>query len=87
MNMPADQMELREDDIAKHFAAALALLDGFDHTPRLAVPKVVAAPVERSPGIRRTRRFRSTTPGLVTRQTARPEGVRLIERIRGAGRG
>jgi len=81
MSLPADQMELREDEIRAHYAAAAGLLEGFDHTPRIARPKVEAPAPERSPGIRRTRRFRSTTPGLVTRSTARPEGVRLIERI------
>jgi SpoVK/Ycf46/Vps4 family AAA+-type ATPase len=81
MSVPADQMELREDEIRAHYEAAAGMLDGFDHTPRIAKPKVAAAPVERSPGIVRTRTFRSTTPGLVTRSTARPEGVRLIERI------
>jgi energy-coupling factor transporter ATP-binding protein EcfA2 len=33
------------------------------------------------------RRFRSTTPGLVTQRTARPEGVHLIERIEAADGG
>ncbi|HGG04666.1 MAG TPA: AAA family ATPase, partial [Aliiroseovarius sp.] len=42
---------------------------------------------ERSSGIGTRRRFRSTTPGLVTRSTARPEGVHLIERIEGADGG
>ena len=36
MSVTADQMELREADIEKHYAAALALLQGFDHTPRVA---------------------------------------------------
>jgi hypothetical protein len=87
MSLPADQMELREDEIRAHYAAAAAMLSGFDHTPRIAKPKVAATPVERSPGIARTRAFRSTTPGLVTRSTARPEGVRLIERIEAADGG
>ncbi|MBV7380739.1 AAA family ATPase [Maritimibacter dapengensis] len=80
MSMPADQMELREEEIRAHYDAAAGLLDGFDHTPRLAKAKD-ATPAERSPGVARTRRFRSTTPGLVTRSTARPEGVRLLDRI------
>lgn len=83
MSTPADQMELREADIVKHYEAALGLLDGFDHTPRVAKPG--AAPAEKSSGIGTRRRFRSTTPGMVTRSTARPEGVRLIERIEGVG--
>ena len=36
MSQTADQMELREEDIRKHYAAATALLTGFDHTPRIA---------------------------------------------------
>ncbi len=79
MNIPVDQMELREDEIRKHYAAAAAMLEGVDHTPRIS--KSEATSDERSPGISRTRRFRSTTPGLAGRSTARPEGVRLIERI------
>jgi energy-coupling factor transporter ATP-binding protein EcfA2 len=80
VSISGDQMDLREDDIRAHYAAANAMLEGVDHTPRIAAPKEVAAP-ERSSGIGTRRRFRSTTPGLVTRSTARPEGVRLIERI------
>ena len=87
MSLPADQMELREDEIRAQYDVAAGMLSGFDHTPRIARPKVADAPVERSPGIARGRRFRSTTPGLVTRSTARPEGVRLIERIEGTDGG
>lgn len=83
MSLTADQMELREEDIRKHYAAAVGMLDGFDHTPRIAKGRETAAP-ERSSGLGTRRRFRSTTPGLVTRSTARPEGVHLIERIEGA---
>lgn len=83
MSLTGDQMELREEDIRKHYDAAVAMLDGFDHTPRIA--KAVEASVpERSAGIGTRRRFRSTTPGLVTRSTARPEGVHLVARIEGA---
>lgn len=80
MSMPSDQMELREEDIRKHYDAAAGMLDRLDHTPRIAKAKVVEAK-EKSSGIGTRRRFRSTTPGLVTRSTARPEGVRLLERI------
>ena len=80
MSIPADQMELREDEIRKHYDPALAMLEGFDHTPRIAKAGPVDA-VDRSPGVKTTRRFRSTTPGLVTRATARPEGVHLLDRI------
>jgi hypothetical protein len=36
MSLTADQMELREEDIRKHYPAALAMLTGFDHAPRIA---------------------------------------------------
>ncbi|RVT85826.1 AAA family ATPase [Rhodobacteraceae bacterium CCMM004] len=86
MSLPADRMELPEEEVQKHYPAALAMLDGVDHTPRVARPREApAAAPERSPGIGGRRRFRSTTPGLVTRSTARPEGVRLVDRIEGMG--
>lgn len=83
MSRTSDQMELREEDIRKHYPAAAALLLGFDHTPRIGKGKD-APEVERSAGIGTRRRFRTTTPGLVTRSTARPEGVQLIARIEAA---
>lgn len=81
-----DTMELKEAAIRAQYAAALGLLTGFDHAPRLGRAVEVAA-VERSPGIGTRPRFRSTTPGLVTRPTARPGGVRLVERIESFGDG
>ncbi|SDO24639.1 ATPase family associated with various cellular activities (AAA) [Lutimaribacter pacificus] len=84
MSLTSDQMELREEEIRAHYDAATAMLEGFDHTPRIGRPRDVAAVPERSPGIAHTRRFRATTPGLVTRSTARPEGVQLIARIEAA---
>ncbi|MFT4959531.1 MAG: energy-coupling factor transporter ATP-binding protein EcfA2 [Paracoccaceae bacterium] len=84
MSLTSDQMELREADIVKHYAAAIGMLDGFDHTPRIAQATTPARAEERSPGITHRRRFRSTTPGLVTHKTARPEGVHLIDRIEAA---
>lgn len=84
MSVTSDLMELREEDIRKHYDAAVGMLDGFDHTPRIAKAKDAPAP-ERSSGIGTRRRFRTTTPGLVTRSTARPEGVHLVERVEGAG--
>ncbi|MFQ6554041.1 ATP-binding protein [Aestuariibius insulae] len=84
MTQSSDQMELREEAVAGQYGAAMALLDGFDHSPRIAAAKEVAPRLERSTGIGTRRRFRSTTPGLVTQRTARPEGVHLIERIEGA---
>ncbi|GAA6164392.1 AAA family ATPase [Pelagimonas sp. KU-00592-HH] len=83
MSLTSDLMELREEDIRKHYDAAVGMLDGFDHTPRIAKGREMAAP-ERSSGLATRRRFRSTTPGLVTRSTARPEGVHLINRIEAA---
>ena len=38
MSLTSDQMELREDDIRKHYPAATALLNGFEHAPRIAKP-------------------------------------------------
>ena len=84
---PRDTMELREDAIRGHYEAALGLLTGFDHAPRLAKAVDPGPAPERSPGIPGRPRFRSTTPGLVTRPTARPGGVRLVERIEGLGDG
>lgn len=84
MSISVDQMELSESDILKHYPAALAMLEGVDHTPRIAAGKD-AVKTERSSGLGGRRRFRSTTPGLVTRSTARPDGVRLIERVEAVG--
>jgi len=74
-------MELKEDKILEKYAAAEALISGFDHTPRIATKREPDVVRERSPGLGTRRRFRSTTPGLVTRSTARPEGVQLAERV------
>ena len=81
-----DTMELREDTIRAQYEAALGLVTGFDHAPRLAKPVEVAA-VERSPGIGTRPRFRSTVPGMAAGSTARPGGVRLLDRIEGLGDG
>lgn len=87
MSQTGNLMEIKEEKIRAKYAQAESLLAGLDHTPRLA--KTKAAPAEnrgRSPGIASTgRRFRSTTPGLVTKSTARPEGVHLIDRVHGIG--
>ena len=83
--MSNDLMEIKEELIREKYSAAESLLDGFDHTPRLAKPKAGASPAkERSPGIGTRRRFRSTTPGLVTKSTARAEGVHIINRVQEA---
>ena len=86
MNMPNDQMELSEEAVRKHYDTASALLTGFDHTPRIARARE-AEVKEKSAGLGTRRRFRSTTPGLVTRSTARPEGVQLLARIEAADDG
>ncbi|SEW29728.1 ATPase family associated with various cellular activities (AAA) [Cognatiyoonia koreensis] len=80
MSQTSDQMELREEDIRAHYAAALDLMDGFDHAPKLALRMTPDAP-ERSSGIGTRRTFRSTTPGLATRRTQRKEGIHLTDRI------
>ena len=86
MSQTSDQMELREEDVVKHYAAALGMLDGFDHAPRIADAR--ENPVaEKSSGVGTRRRFRSTTPGLVTKRTARTEGVQLIARVESADQG
>ncbi|MCE8005574.1 ATP-binding protein [Aestuariivita sp.] len=82
MTMTSDLMELPEADIQKHYPAALAMMQGFDHAPRIG--SATEERVERSSGIGTRRRFRSTTPGLVTRRVERPEGVHLLERIEAA---
>ena len=84
MSQSSDQMELREDDIRSHYAGALGLLEGFDHSPRIASGG--AAPVaEKSSGIGAARRFRSTTPGLSARRVTRTEGIQLSARIEAIG--
>ncbi|WBU57453.1 AAA family ATPase [Paracoccus sediminicola] len=80
-----NEMELPEAEIRSHYPQALSLLTGFDHAPRLGKAAPSARP-ERSPGIpRRSSRFRSTTPGLAGRSTARAEGVQLVDRIEAVG--
>ncbi|MEM8700384.1 MAG: ATP-binding protein [Pseudomonadota bacterium] len=81
MTVSNDLMELKEDKILEKYAAAEALISGFDHTPRIAAKREPDVVRERSAGLGTRRRFRSTTPGLVTRSTARPEGVQLAERV------
>ncbi len=86
MSQTSDAMELREEDINGHMAVALALLTGFDHAPRIG--KAVAEPgVEKSSGIGTRRRFRSTTPGLVTQRRTPAGAVQLLARIEGADEG
>ncbi|MGB5065914.1 MAG: ATP-binding protein [Albidovulum sp.] len=82
MSAPRNEMELKEDDIRAHYAAATEMLMGVDHAPRLAAAKLTVTGPEKSPEVAgMQRRFRSTTPGLVTRSMARTEGVRLIDRM------
>ena len=82
-----DTMELKEDAIRARYEAALNLLAGFDHAPRLGKATAPVAAAERSPGVAAPTRFRSTVPGMATRSTARPGGVRLMDRVAGMGDG
>lgn len=82
-----DTMELKEEAVRAQYDAALTLLSGFDHAPRLAKPLVEATATERSPGIGARPRFRSTVPGMVARATTRPGGVRILERVETLGDG
>ncbi|MCB6179504.1 ATP-binding protein [Rhodobacter sp. Har01] len=82
-----DTMELKEEAIRAQYEAALGLLSGFDHAPRLAKALVEAPVAERSPGIGGRPRFRSTVVGMATRSTARPGGVRVAERVEGLSDG
>ncbi|MEP1768099.1 MAG: ATP-binding protein [Sulfitobacter sp.] len=83
MSQISDQMELREEDIAKHVAMAQSLIEGFDHAPRIGTAGGEPA-AERSSGIGTRRRFRSTTPGLVTQRRVASGAVQLIGRVEGA---
>ena len=82
-----DTMELKEEMIRAQYEAALGMVLGFDHAPRLAKALVSAPVAERSSGIGVRPTFRSTVPGMATRVAARPGGVRLSERIEGLGDG
>ncbi|MCY4334766.1 MAG: ATP-binding protein [Litoreibacter sp.] len=82
MSQSADAMELKEDEIKAHYVPAAEMLMQLDHTPRLAQARVSLEAPEKSPDVAATRRrFRSTTPGLLTRSTAPSSGVRLLDRI------
>ncbi|WP_299685491.1 ATP-binding protein [uncultured Tateyamaria sp.] len=83
MSQTSDQMELREQEIVAHYPMALAMLQGFDHAPRIGKGKEVPQ-AERSSGVGTRRRFRSTTPGLVTRRTVPTGAVQLLGTIEGA---
>lgn len=83
MTQTAVQMELREAEISAHYPMALAMLQGFDHAPRIGKGKD-APQTERSSGIGTRRRFRTTTPGLVTRRTTPTGAVQLMATIEGA---
>ncbi|PCH80290.1 MAG: AAA family ATPase [Hyphomicrobiales bacterium] len=84
MSTSSNLMELKEEQIREKYKLAEAMLDGFDHTPRIASKRETEPARERSSGLGTRRRFRSTTPGLVTRSTARPQGVQLGARISSA---
>ncbi len=86
MSQISDRMELREEDIAKHVVMAQSLIEGFDHAPRIG-KRAIAREAERSSGIGTRRRFRSTTPGLVTQRRAPTGAVQLVSRVQGADDG
>jgi len=79
----SDQMELKEELIREKYAAAEGFLDGIDHAPRLATQKSASKSrtKEKSSGLGTRRRFRSTTPGLVTQNNTKADGVHLAERV------
>jgi energy-coupling factor transporter ATP-binding protein EcfA2 len=82
-----DTMELKEEAVRAQYEAALGLLTGFDHAPRLAKATAPEPGVERSPGVGARPRFRSTVVGMAARSTVRPGGVRLAERVEALGDG
>ena len=84
MSQTSDAMELREEDIEAHISVAQSMLEGFDHAPRIATAKVADAPAEKSSGIGTRRRFRTTTPGLVTKRRTATGAVQLMARVEGA---
>ena len=84
MSQTSDQMELREEDIAKHISVAQAMIEGFDHAPRIATALAENAPAEKSAGLGTRRRFRSTTPGLVAKRRTATGAVQLMARVEGA---
>ncbi len=84
MSQTSDAMELREEDIESHVTMAQAMLEGFDHAPRIAATKVAEDAVEKSSGIATRRRFRTTTPGLVTQRRTPKGAVQLMARVAGA---
>ena len=88
MSTSQNLMEISEESILEKYSEAIEMLNGFDHSPRIAKPQEAPATApERSPGLGTRRRFRSTTPGLVTRSTAKAEGVNLMARIQGSDDG
>ncbi|MEM8538484.1 MAG: ATP-binding protein, partial [Pseudomonadota bacterium] len=82
MSQTSDQMELREEEIRSHYGPAAEMLMQLDHAPRLAKARLSLETPEKSPDVAATRRrFRSTTPGLLSRTSAPSGGVRLLDRI------
>ncbi|MCC0045147.1 MAG: ATP-binding protein [Rhodobacteraceae bacterium] len=82
MTTPLNEMELKEEEIRAHYLAATEMLMGIDHTPRIGTARLTLTSAEKSPEVASMqRRFRSTTPGLITRSMARSEGVRILDRI------
>ena len=86
MSQTSDAMELREEDIKGHMAVAQALLEGFDHAPRIG-KAVDEGSVEKSAGLGTRRKFRATTPGLVAARRHVSGAVQLIARIESTDEG
>ena len=87
MSQTSDAMELREDDIAQHIAIAQAMIEGFDHAPRIGSAKAEEPQAEKSAGLGTRRRFRSTTPGLVSKRRTATGAVQLLARVEDADNG
>ena len=73
-----DTMELKEETIRAQYEAALGMVLGFDHAPRLAKPLVAAVTAERSPGIGARPTFRSTVPGMARRRACGSTTRRMV---------
>lgn len=84
MSDPQNLMEIKEALILEKYSVVEAMMKSFDHTPRVASTIAPDPKPERSRGIGTRRRFRPTTPGLVTQSNARPDGVHIIKRINAA---
>ena len=51
MSQSSDQMELREDEIRKHYGAATEMLMRLNHAPHLGKPRLSLEAPEKSPDV------------------------------------